>query len=128
MAMDATTREIEQQQNAILDQMRTLRVMRRGMLSHQEYLQRRARNQGTGASGPYFVWQGFRNGKHFSKRVSARQVEQVEHEIETRRQFERLCEEYARLGEALAMREGIRTKQDESLKKGLKSRSKQAKK
>ena len=40
--MDATTREIKQQQNALLNQMRTLRVMRRGTLSHQEYPQRRA--------------------------------------------------------------------------------------
>jgi hypothetical protein len=60
--------------------------------------------------------------------VSAQEAEQVKHEIETRRQFERLCEEYVRLGEALATREGARTKQDESLKKGLKSRSKQARK
>ena len=126
--MDATAREIQRRQNALLDQMRTLRVMRRGTVSHQEYLQRRARKQGAGASGPYFVWQGFRNGKHFSKRVSAQQAEQVKHEIETRRQFEQLCEEYVRLGEALAMREGARTKQDESLRKGLKSRSKQARK
>ena len=108
--------------------MRTLRVMRRGTLSHQEYPQRRARKQGTGASGPYFVWQGFRGGKHFSKRVSAQEAEQVKHEIETRRQFERMCEEYVGLGEALATREGARTKQDASLKKGLKSRSKQARK
>ena len=56
------------------------------------------------------------------------QAEQVKHEIETRRQFEQLCEEYVRLGEALATRERARTKQDESLKKGLKSRSKQARK
>ena len=126
--MDATTREVEQQQNALLDQMRTLRVMRRGTLSHQEYPERRARKLGTGASGPYFVWQGFRSGKHFSKRVSAQEAEQVKHEIETRRQFERLCEEYVRLGESLATREGARTKQDESLKKGLKSRSKPARK
>ena len=80
------------------------------------------------ASGPYFLWQGFRGGKHFGKRVSAQQAEQVKHEIETRRQFEQLCEEYVRLGEALATGERARTKQDESLKKGLKSRSKQARK
>jgi hypothetical protein len=126
--MDATTREIQLQQNALLEQMRALRAMRRGTLSQQEYAERRARKQGAGASGPYFVWQGFRSGKHFSKRVSAQEAERVEHEIETRRQFERLCEEYVRLGEELATREGARTKQDESLKKGLKSRSKQARK
>ena len=126
--MDATSREIQRQQNALLDQMRTLRVMRRGTLSHQEYPERRARKQGAGASGPYFLWQGFRGGKHFSKRVSAQQAEQVRHEIETRRQFEQLCEEYVRLGEALATGERARTEQDESLKKGLKSRSKQARK
>lgn len=124
--MDAVTREVEQQQNALLDQMRTLRVMRRGTLSRQEYSQRRARKQGTGASGPYFVWQGSHSGKHFSKRVSAQEAEQVKHEIETRQQFERLCEEYVRLGEALATREGARTQQDGALKKGLKLRSKQA--
>ena len=126
--MDAATREIERQQNALLDQMRTLRVMRCGTLSRQEYAQRLARKQGTGASGPYFVWQGFRSGKHFSKRVSALDAEQAKQEIETRRQFERLCEEYVRLGEELATHERARTKQDESLKKGLESRSKQARK
>lgn len=126
--MDATTREIEQQQNVLVDQMRTLRVMRRGTLSRQEYLQRRARKQGTGASGPYFVWQGFRNGEHFSKRVAAHEAERVKHEIQARRQFEGLCQEYVRLGEGLATREDARTKQDEALKRGLKSRSKQARK
>lgn len=126
--MDAKTREIERQQDALLDQMRTLRVMRRGTLSYQEYPQRRTRKQGTGVSGPYCVWQGFRNGKHFSKRVSAQQAERVKCDIETRHQFERLCAQYVRLGEELATREGARTQQDESLKKGLTPRSKQTRK
>jgi len=126
--MDARTRDIEKQQDALLEQMRALRVMRCGTLSHQEYPERRARKQGAGASGPYFVWQGSRDGKHFSKRVPAQQAERVKHEIDARRQFERLCEEYVRLGEGLATYEGIGAKQDEALKRGLKSRSKQARK
>lgn len=126
--MDAATREIERRQNALLDQMRTLRVMRRGTLSPQHYPQRRARKQGSGAAGPYYVWQGFQRGKHFSKRVSAKEAEQVKREIETRRQFEELCEEYVRLGEERATHESTRTQQEASLKKGLKSRSKPTRK
>jgi len=127
--MDQSTRQIQQQQDALLEQMGKIRVMRRGTVSRQQYLERCARKDGKGAWGPYFMWQGYRDGKHFSQRMSAREAQRMQREIEARKQFEGLCGEYVKLGEALAQRHAAPMgASEEALKKGLKSRRKRAKK
>ena len=100
--MNNSMRQIKQQQDAALKEMGEIRVMRRGTLSRQEYRQRRARKGGKGASGPYFVWQGYTDGKHFSQRVPSRNAERIGRKINARTVFERLCAEYVRLGEVSA--------------------------
>jgi hypothetical protein len=125
--MDPSTREIEQRQDALLEEMGRIRAMRRGTVSRQDYPGRRARKEGQGASGPYFVWQGYREGKHFSQRVSGREVRRVQQETEARKQFERLCAQYVKLGETLAQCYAARMgASEEAQKKGLKPRRKPA--
>jgi hypothetical protein len=126
--MDQATHRIERQQDALLDEMAKVRAMRRGTLSPQHYAERRARKEGAGATGPYFVWQGYHEGKHFSQRVPARQAHEIELEIEARKKFECLCQEYIRLGETLADTQDAQPHGDEALKKGLKSQRKPARK
>jgi hypothetical protein len=82
--------------------MRQYQLMYRGTLSGQHYGGRRARKAGQGATGPYFVWQGSLGGKHFSRRVNARQAELLKQGIEARHEFEALCAQYVALGQALA--------------------------
>jgi len=123
--MHKSTQDIRQEQEALLAQMAQTRVMRRGSISRQEYAERRARKGGKGASGPYFVWQGYREGRHFSQRVSGERAEQMRQEIEARKAFERLCAKYIGLSEILAERQGTQASQA-AVKKGLKSRSSRA--
>jgi len=124
--MQQTIEQIEQRQDAVVEQMSRIRVMRRGTVSEQHYQGRRKRKGGTGASGPYYIWQGYVNGKRFSQRVSATEVERIKQEIEQRRRFERLCAEYVGLGEALAQAGHEQVDQFDGVKKGLKSRSNRA--
>lgn len=126
--MDTRIQQVEQQQDALMEQMRSIRVMRRGTLSEQYYTARCARKGGEGAVGPYFLWQGSINGKHFSRRVNASEAEHVKAGIEARHHFERLCAQYVELGEALAAHSQQNNESVEAIKKGLKSRSKRAKK
>jgi hypothetical protein len=100
--MNSELQRIHRRQQEVLEAIGRIDTMRRGALSRQHYPDRRARKDGRGAVGPYFVWQGYENGKHFSRRVSAEQAERLSREIEERKRFERLCAEYVALGEARA--------------------------
>mgnify|MGYP001559458562 CR=1 FL=1 len=124
--MKSTTQQIRQRQNAVLEEISRIRVMRRGTLSEQHYAQRRERKGGAGACGPYFILQGYGGGKRFSKRIASEQVEQVRNEIAQGRRFQDLCKEYMTLGEALAEDARRQPAADEAVKKGLKSRSSRA--
>jgi len=97
-----TTDRIRQKQDDLLEQMGRIRVMRRGTVSQQHYPQRRKRRAGKGATGPYFIWQGYLNGKRFGRRVSGAEAQQLAEAIAQRQRFERLCAEYEALGEAMA--------------------------
>jgi hypothetical protein len=120
--MDKQKQQLNQQQDALLEQMGQIRVMCRGTLSAQEYPARRARKDGQGAAGPYYLWQGFIDGKHFSRRVSAQEAQRLKEGIEARHHFEQLSGQYVELGEALS--EAVRRNGElaQTLKKGLKSR------
>lgn len=100
--MDKHVQQLEQQQDALLEGMRQLRLLYRGTLGGQHYAGRRTRKGGQGATGPYFLWQGSIGGKHFSRRVSARRAELIKEGIKGRHGFEGLCAQYVALGEALA--------------------------
>lgn len=100
--MRQTVQQIQQRQDVIVEELSQIRVMRRGSVSEQRYGDRRKRKGGKGASGPYFLWQGYVDGKRFGQRVSAAEAEQIREDIEQRHRFEQLCVEYVRLGEALA--------------------------
>lgn len=126
--MAGKNQDVAQRQRQLLAEMEQIRLMRRGSLSRQHYPQREKRQGGQGASGPYFLWQGYVKGQRFGVRVSAQEAPEVASEIEARHRFEDLCAEYVALGEALAeeKRRGAKTKHE--LKKGLKSRSNRARK
>jgi len=110
-----------QQQDTLLEAMRQTRVMRRGTLSSQQYPQRRARKDGHGAAGPYALWQGYQDGKHFSQRVTVANVPRFTCQIEARKHFEGLCAQYVSLGEALAQASDADAAVQEALKKSLRA-------
>lgn len=119
--------EIEQQQDDVLEKIRRLRVVRSGTLSAQTLGKPKKERAARCEWGPYYAWQGYRDGRHFSRRIPAAQAERYRREIDARKQLDQLCSEYIRLGEELA---GVlhedRGASDEALKKGLKSPSRRA--
>jgi hypothetical protein len=125
--MDTQDQALERQQKALYEEMGRIRLMRRGTLSEQRYPQRQARRNGHGASGPYFLWQGYVQGQRFARRVGAAQARRLKAEIEARQRFEQLCAQYIALGEARAEHQRQRAS-EEALKKGLKPRSSRARK
>jgi len=124
--MPQTAQELTQRQDEILREMSRIRLMHRGTVSQQSYPDRAHRREGRGATGPYYVWQGSVEGKHFSKRVAGDAAQAIEEGIRQRHAFEALAGEYVALGCQLAALEGEASASEEALKRGLKSRSRSA--
>jgi hypothetical protein len=126
--MSSSVREFIAEQERILEAIGQIRTMEHGTLSQQVYPERAKRNAGSGAVGPYGLWQGTVKGKRFGKRVSGNEAEQLKAGIARRHTFRALCEKYEELCCRLAALERQGADVGEALKKGLKSQSNKAKK
>ncbi len=84
--MDKRTR---QKRDGILDEMRQIERLRQGTVSEQFY------GMGENRQGPYYVLQGYTDGKHWSKRVPRDQIEQVREDLGAGTRFKDLCGEFA---------------------------------
>ena len=89
----------QQKREEILEEMRKIDRLRQGTVSEQFY--------GTGEKrqGPYYVQQGYAAGKHWSKRVSKDQVDQVRADINAGARFKKLCQEFADVTEQATIAE-----------------------
>jgi hypothetical protein len=74
--------------------MRQIERLRQGTISEQFY-----RGAGENKQGPYYVLQGYADGKHWSKRVPRDQVEQVREDLGAGARFKELCGEFAEVTE-----------------------------
>lgn len=126
--MTHTVQQIIEQQQEIIERISEIRIMERGTISRQTYPERAKRKEGKGAVGPYCLWQGTVGGKRFGKRISGPEAEQVEDAIAQRHEFEALCDKYVDLGCQLRALADESSASAEALKKGLKSKSKRARK
>jgi hypothetical protein len=88
-----------EERKRILDEMQQIERLRQGTISEQYY--------GTGESrqGPYYVLQGYVDGKHLSKRIRRDQVEQVKADLEAGAHFEDLCRQFAKVTEKATIME-----------------------
>lgn len=88
--MDTRT---QQKRDGILEEMRKVERLRQGTISEQFY--------GTGEKkqGPYYVQQGYTEGRHWSKRVHKNQIDQVRSDINAGVRFNELCREFAEVTE-----------------------------
>ena len=86
-------KRLEQKRVEILDKMHQIVRLRQGTISEQYY--------GTGESrqGPYYVLQGYADGKHWSRRIPKNEVEQVKADLEAGVHFKDLCLEFAEVTE-----------------------------
>lgn len=99
----------------ILDDLRQIDRLRQGTISEQFY--------GTGEKkqGPYYVLQGYVEGKHWSKRVPIDQIDQVRADISAGVRFKELCQDFADVTEQATM-----TQDHPESKKNAKNRKRNA--
>lgn len=82
-------KEIEKKRNQLISEIQKTDRLRQGTISEQYY--------GTGKKkqGPYYVFQGYKNGKHWSKRIPKNELEQYETDINTSIRLKELYKEFA---------------------------------
>ncbi len=99
-----TVQELEARRDALLEQMRSIRSMRRGTVSEQHFKIRLKRTKGIALQGPYYVLSRREGKKTMSNRLrSGPEVEQARKDVAEYKRFMGLCHEFeqltARLGE-----------------------------
>lgn len=116
--------ELENQREAILQQMRSIRSMKRGTINEQ-YLKVPQKGSKPALRGPYYVLSRREGNKTVSERLSTpAQFEQARSDIAAHRIFTELCKEFEILTERMG---ALQRKAEDSewKKKRLKRRSKQ---
>jgi hypothetical protein len=102
--------QTERKRTEILDAMRQIERLRQGTISEQYY------GSGESRQGPYYVLQGYAEGKHWSRRIPRGQVEQVRADLEAGADFQALCRKFAEVTEEAT----IMADQPDSKKNGRK--------
>ena len=100
---------IEAERNQILEELRSMKRLRRGQISEQ-MLRKKGSDGRIHEYGPYFVWQASVNWKKRSRRIPPDQVEQAREDLKAFEHFEELCERLAFLMEQAACEQGAKKK------------------
>ena len=118
---------LEARRKDVLDELERIRSMRRGTVAEQYLKVRHKGKKEPVLRGPYHVFVRKEKGKSQSVRLTTpEQVEQVCGDVQRYRHFKQLCRELGELTERLGVLERQRVDAEETLKKGLKSRSNKA--
>ena len=97
MAVKPNLDDLLQQRESILLQMKSIDRLRRGTLSQQFF-----KAAGSDARlGPYYVLQGFFQGRKFSERVPPDQAAQVQQDVDNYRRFQTLAEAFVTLSDRI---------------------------
>ncbi len=93
-----TVQELEARRNVILEQMRSIRSMRRGTINEQHFKIRLKGKRGVALQGPYYVLSRREGEKTASRRLrSGAEVEQARRDVAEYKRFMGLCQEFERL-------------------------------
>ena len=99
--MNSKIDDLLQQREAILLQMKSIDRLRRGTLSQQFF-----KAAGSDARcGPYYVLQGWLQGRKFSERVPSDQAAKVQLEVANYRRFQTLAEAFVTLSDQITRRQ-----------------------
>lgn len=102
-----TIQELEKRREQVLEQMRSIRSMKRGTISEQYFPVVRGGKPSGERRGPYYVLSRREGERTVSRRLrSAGEVRQAREAIDAHRRFVDLCKEYEELTERLGEWEG----------------------
>ncbi len=110
-----TIQQLEARRNTILEEMRSIRSMRRGTVNEQYFRTPLKGRKGMVRQGPYYVLSRREGAKTVSKRLrSAAELEQAQQDAAAYKKFLGLCQEFerltARLGELERGEQGFEQK------------------
>ena len=93
-----TVQQLEARRNAILEEMRSIRSMRRGTINEQYFQTRLKGRKGVVHQGPYYVLSKREGQRTVSRRLrSAAELEEAQKEVAEYKRFLVLCQESERL-------------------------------
>ncbi len=93
-----TVQELEARRNAVLEEMRSIRSMRRGTINEQHFKTHLKGKRGIVFQGPYYVLSRREGEKTVSKRLrSGLEVERAKEDVAEYKRFVGLCHEFERL-------------------------------
>jgi len=96
--MNLMIQELEARRDGILEEMRSIRSMRRGTINAQHFKTRLKGRKGIVLQGPYYVLSRREGKKTASKRLrSPSELEQAQKEVAEYKRFMGLCQEFERL-------------------------------
>jgi hypothetical protein len=107
-----TVQQLEARRNAVLEEMRSIRSMRRGTINEQYFRTRLRGRKGIVHQGPYYVLSRREGEKTVSKRLrSGGELQQAQRDVAEYKRFLGLCQEFerltARLGELERADQGL---------------------
>jgi hypothetical protein len=103
-----TVQQLEGRRNAILEEMRSIRSMRRGTINEQYFKTRLKGRKGMVHQGPYYVLSKREGEKTVSSRLrSGAELEQAQKDVAEYKRFLSLCQEFERLTARLGQLERI---------------------
>ena len=113
-----TVQKLEARRNAIIEQMRSIRSMRRGTINEQHFKTRLKGRKGVVLQGPYYVLSRREGEKTVSKRLTSPiELERARKDVAEYKKFLGLCQEFerltARLGELERGEQGLEQEKKE---------------
>jgi len=93
-----TVQQLETRRNGILEEIRSIRSMRRGTINEQYFKTRLKGRKGMAHQGPYYVLTRREEERTVSRRLrSAAELEQARKDVAEYKRFLGLCQEFERL-------------------------------